>query len=58
MKSISLTIHEKLSHLSQEQINELCCRYEAGESNKSLIKEFDRHLQFGFAKTITSKNYK
>ncbi|PKQ62529.1 hypothetical protein BZG02_12460 [Labilibaculum filiforme] len=41
MKPISLKIHEKLSHLSQEQINDLCHRYEAGEVNKGLIKEFE-----------------
>jgi len=41
MKTLSLKIHEKLSHLSDEQINELCLRYEAGETNKSLIKEFE-----------------
>lgn len=40
MKPLSLKIHEKLSHLTQEQINELCLRYEAGETNKSLIEEF------------------
>jgi len=40
MKALSLKIHEKLAHLSQEQINELCNRYETGETNKSLIEEF------------------
>lgn len=61
MKSISLTIHEKLSHLSGEQINELCRRYEAGESNKSLIKEFEidtynSGLQKLLPPKITSEN--
>jgi len=61
MKTLSFTIHEKLSHLSQEQINELCRRYEAGESNKSLIKEFEidtynSGLQKLLPPKITSEN--
>jgi len=41
MKLNPARIHEKLSHLTEEQIEELCRRYETGETNKSLIKEYN-----------------